>query len=130
MSIPRTLEGFDVPGAVERMLGRQDIWWQALALFVDRFAGWEALWRASIGNDAAERGQVHALGSAAANVGADALTAAARALEKALMARIGGSGVAVDETLRAGLQTAFRQGWGAADAVLRENGHRPEGEQA
>ena len=120
MSIPTTLEGFDVTGAVDRMLGRPDLWWQALGLFLNHFEDWEKAWGASIGDDAAERGQVHALGSAAANVGAMTLSADARALERALVARMGGNGAAVDEAMRMRLQVAFRATWSAADAARRQ----------
>ena len=33
-SIPAHLPGFEVERAVERMLGRPELWWQALGLFV------------------------------------------------------------------------------------------------
>jgi HPt (histidine-containing phosphotransfer) domain-containing protein len=125
MPIPRTLDGFDVPGAVERMLGRPEIWWQALGLFVDHFSGWESAWQASIGDDAAERGQVHALGSAAANVGADTLLASARTLEKALMAQIGGGAAPIDEVLRENLRAEFHRVWESADTALRRVGRQP-----
>lgn len=124
MSIPKTLEGFDVPAAVERMLDQPTIWWQAVGLFVEHFSGWEQDWLDSIGDDTAERRRVHALRSAAANVGAEALASLAGALEKRLMQRLAGLATADPESLRQQLQACFRQTWQAASLARRES--RPE----
>lgn len=109
MTFPRSLDGFDVPGAVERMLGQPALWWQALGLFVDHFAGWERAWQAMLGDDAGERRCVHALGSGAANVGAIDLEAAARALEAALAQRLAGQSAADPAALRESLRAVFRR---------------------
>lgn len=124
MSIPRTLDGFNVPAAIERMLDQPAIWWQAVGLFVRHFSDWEKAWLESIGDDAAERRSVHALRSAAANVGAEALSSLAGALEKLLMQRLAGEAASNPERLRQQLQGCFRQTWQAASLACRD--HPPE----
>jgi len=117
MTVPNSLEGFDVPGAVERMLGQPSIWWQAIALFVQHFSGWEKAWLASIGDDALERRQVHAVRGGAANVGALRLAASAADLERLLAQRLAGEPVEIPEATRRRLSEDFRQAWqSAADA--------------
>lgn len=117
MSVPRALDGFDVIGAVERMLDQPELWWQAVGLFVEHFADWEGQWRASIGDDAQERKRVHAVRSAAANVGAVGLADAAGVLEDALLRRISGQPAAVPDRLRETLRASFQHAWlAAADA--------------
>ncbi len=117
MLVPDSLDGFDVSAAVGRMLDQPALWWQAVGLFVAHFADWEAAWQGCVGDDARERKQVHALRSAAANVGATALAASAGALENCLLARLAGGAERVPEALRARLQADFRGAWrGAADA--------------
>ena len=91
MNAPLTLNGFDVGLAVERMLGQSDLWWQAVGLFVQHFATWERDWLASRGDDAVECKKVHALRSAAANVGATRLSCAAAVLEELIEIRSGGA---------------------------------------
>ena len=120
MSIPYTLEDFDVPAAVARMLDQPALWSQALALFVGHFAGWEEAWLASVGDDAGERRLVHALRSAAANVGATKLSASAAALDDLLLQGPGATAASVFESLRRQLQQDFRQSWRTADAALRQ----------
>ena len=120
--IPQRLAGFDVSAAVERMLDQPALWWQAMALFVDHFEHWEAGWLASIGDDQSERRQVHALGSAAANIGAIDLERCARDLEAALMERLKHGNCSVDPALRTRLAQAFRSSWGGADQARREGG--------
>lgn len=83
-SLPRDLPSFDVVAAVERMMGRADLWWRVLTIFLDQFDDWETGWRASQAVQENERKSVHALRSAAANIGAVRLAAAAAALETAL----------------------------------------------
>jgi hypothetical protein len=119
MSIPQTLEGFNVPAAIERMLDQPAIWWQAVGLFVQYFSGWEQSWLDSIGDDAAERRWVHAVRSAAANVGAEVLASQAGALEKLLMQRLAGNVAANPEILRQQLQASFRQTWQVASHACR-----------
>lgn len=121
MPIPRSLDGFDVPAAIERMLDRPDLWWQALGLFVDYFSGWERDWQAAIGDDALERKRVHALGSGAANVGAVRLAASAAALEKYLLKQPADRSPEDAEALRRQLRTDFRQSWQAAAEALQKN---------
>lgn len=115
--VPDFLDGFDVSAAVGRMLDQPMLWWQALGLFVAHFANWEAVWQSSIGDDAQEQKRVHALRSAAANVGAQQLAVSAGVLEGCLLARLAGSQEAVPEALRTRLLADFRQAWKvAADA--------------
>lgn len=115
--VPDSLDGFDVAAAVGRMLNQPALWWQAIGLFVVHFADWEAAWRDSIGDDPLERKKVHALRSAAANVGAHEVAASAGALEDCLLARLAGGAEGVPEALRARLLADFRRTWqGAADA--------------
>ncbi len=120
MSIPHSLEDFDVPAAVARMLDQPALWWQALALFVGHFADWEGAWLASVGDDTSERRLVHALRSAAANVGASQLSASAAALDDLLLQGQAGTAASVFESLRRRLQQDFRQAWRTADAAIRQ----------
>lgn len=121
MSVPHSLDGFDVPGAVGRMLDQPALWWQAMGLFVAHFADWEAEWRACIGDDALERKRVHALRSAAANVGAQKVAESAGALESRLLARLAGGAEEVPEALRQCLLNDFRHAWQAAADAGRAN---------
>ena len=86
--LPRNLPGFDIEAAVARMMGRVDLWWQVLAVFHVRFADCRDAWRQTQAqaDREGERKCVHALRSAAANIGAARLAAAAAALESLLMA--------------------------------------------
>jgi HPt (histidine-containing phosphotransfer) domain-containing protein len=118
MVVPDSLDGFDVSAAVGRMLNQPSLWWQAVGLFVAHFADWEAAWRDSIGDDPRERKLVHALRSAAANVGAHEIAASAGALEDCLLGRLAGATEDVPDALRARLLADFRHAWQvAADAL-------------
>jgi HPt (histidine-containing phosphotransfer) domain-containing protein len=114
MSVPRTLDGFDVTAAIGRMLDQPMLWWQAVGLFVEHFADWEQAWQESVGDYAREQKRVHALRSAAANVGATVLAATAADLEKQLLKCLAGQPIVVPDSLRRDLQQAFRQTWHAA----------------
>lgn len=128
MPVPRSLDGFDVIGAVERMLDQPALWWQAVALFVEHFADWENFWQASIGDDALERKRVHALRSAAANVGALHLAKAAGALEDLLLQRAAGKTVTVPEDFRQHLRDCFHHAWQAAATAQKEYQLGPGGQ--
>ena len=111
---PGNLAGFNVPHAVERMLGEPALWWEALGLFVHHFAEWEAEWQASQGNNEAERRCVHALRSSAANVGADYLSCVAASLEALLAKRCAGQSTAIPPSIRWYLKDIFRETWRTA----------------
>lgn len=128
MPVPDFLDGFEVTDAVGRMLDQPSLWWQALGLFVEHFAAWPAAWQASVGNDAAECRLVHAVGSAAANVGASRLFDASRALEQCLRLRQAGHPAPLAEPLRGQLRMAFDRAWGAADRALHDA--RPVGKDS
>lgn len=122
MSAPLSLNGFDVGSAVERMLGQSELWWEAVGLFVQHFAAWDEDWLASRGNDEVERKKVHAIRSAAANVGANKLSCAAAVLEELLMIRLSGRPVEIPPSVRWYVQDCFREVWqSASDARLRES---------
>lgn len=123
MLIPRELEGFDVVAAVERMLDRPELWWQAVGLFVAHFSDWKSRWLAAVGEDAAERKQVHALRSAAENIGAVRLAVAAASLEAALLGRLAGREVVISDDSRAELMAAYL----ATMAALARVGAGPAG---
>jgi HPt (histidine-containing phosphotransfer) domain-containing protein len=127
MSVPRSLDGFDVIAAVERMLDQPALWWQAVGLFVEHFAGWEQMWQQSIGDDAQERKKVHAVRSAAANVGAVQLAEAAGALEDLLLKRLADPATDVPASSRQLLQDTFQQAWLAAAAAWTANRLGPGG---
>lgn len=114
---PRELAGFDVANAVERMLGEPTIWWEALGLFVQHFANWEAEWSAAQGNSDDERRCVHALYSSAANVGANNLACVAAALEELLNKRCNGKSTPVPPSIRWYLKDCFRETWRTAAAA-------------
>lgn len=119
MSAPSSLKGFDVAAAVERMLGQPELWWAAVGLFVQHFAGWEGEWLASRGDDVQECKKVHALRSAAANIGADKLSCAAAVLEDLIVMRLAGKNLLVPPSVRWYVQDCFREAWRAAsDAGL------------
>lgn len=82
---PQYLPGFEVDVTVERMMGRADMWWRVLEIFHIQFCDWPARWHQSQLVREDERKCVHALRSAAANIGAVRLAAAAGALEDILM---------------------------------------------
>lgn len=121
MSVPQTLDGFDITAAVERMLGEPALWWQAVGIFVGHFAGWVQAWEACIGDDAKEQKIVHALRSAAANVGAMGLAGHAARLEENLLMRLAGKTEPVPEALRRNLLDSFRRTWGAASDACQSN---------
>jgi hypothetical protein len=79
------LPGFNVEAAIGRMLNNAELWWRALAIFHVHFGNWDTTWRISQSERDTERKCVHALRSAAANVGAVELAAAAATLENVLM---------------------------------------------
>lgn len=127
MQIPQQLEGFDVDDAIARMLGRPQLWWQTLGYFVHEFADWPQRWRASQSDPGSERRVVHALRSAAANVGAQQLADAARRLEQHLLADTSGASVGTTE-LRIQLLATFSLCWeSAAEAWTRSGATLPEG---
>ena len=109
------------------MLDQPLLWWQALGLFVTHFSGWEAAWQASIGDDALERKQVHAVRSAAANVGAVRLAESASALEAWLLARLAGTAGGDADALRRQLRADFRLSWQAAAQAQQANSPGAEG---
>lgn len=111
MSIPFSLNGFNVDAAVSRMLGRPDLWWEAVGLFYEHYADWEREWLAAHGDDMQERRKVHALRSAAANVGAERLAEAAAALDELLSIRLGGCLAPVPASVRTSLQECYREVW-------------------
>ena len=115
--VPNSLEGFDVAATIDRMLGRKDLWWEALCLFLQHFAHWESEWRQAQGDDAAERRCVHALRSAAANVGASQLSCAAAVLEELLLARLAGKPVMIPPSVRGYLRDCWRTAHAAASAA-------------
>lgn len=109
------------------MLNQPALWWQAVGLFVAHFADWEAQWQGSIGDDALERKRVHALRSAAANVGAHQVAASAGVLESCLLARLAGGAEEVPDALRGRLLADFRRAWqGAAEAWPESKPERVE----
>lgn len=95
------------------------MWWQAVGLFVDHFADWELAWQASLGDAADERKRVHAVRSAAANIGAERLASAAGALETLLLANACGKIDSLPEFLRDELRDCFREAWTAAAEARR-----------
>ncbi|MBS1144801.1 MAG: hypothetical protein H6R14_2207 [Proteobacteria bacterium] len=105
------------------MLGQPRLWWQALALFVPHFADWEQRWQDSIGDLQLEQKAVHALRSAAANLGANGLAAEAATLETQLLACQAGEIDSVPERLRERLRDAYRRTWHTAAQAL--NSHSP-----
>lgn len=100
------IDGFDVPAAIERMLGRPDWWMQTVDRFLEHFSDWEAEWHKAAGRPVSERRCVHALRSAAANIGASELAEHAGRLEAALHV---GSRAEDIERLRGALGLCFRQ---------------------
>lgn len=119
MSELPTLKAFDVPDAVSRMLGQPALWWQALALFVAHYEGWEAGWHACIGRDGDEARRVHALRSGATNVGARRLAGLAAQLEELLRERLDGGTPEISETLRQQLHEEFGIAWREAEEACR-----------
>lgn len=128
MPVPRSLDGFDVMAAVGRMLDQPALWWQAVGLFVEHFADWEGRWQASIGDDRQERKWVHAIRSAAANVGAMQLADAAGELEDALLKRLAGETMEIPGDLRDAVRARFNQAWAAAAMAWQENRLGPGGQ--
>ena len=129
MSVPNTLDGFEVTAAIERMLDQPMLWWQAVGLFVEHFADWERTWLDSIGDNTREQKSVHALRSAAANVGAMTLSAVAAELEGQLLKCLAGTEPNVPETLRDRLLVSFRQTLRVAAEAWR-SGTPASGERA
>lgn len=121
--MPDVLDGFDVPAAVDRMLGQPALWQQALALFVHHFADWEACWHKAGDELTQERKQVHALRSAAANVGATRLAARAAELELAVTAVLKGEPAHGLDALRQRLLDEFRGTWKIASVALVSLAH-------
>lgn len=122
MSIPSSLNGFDVDAAIARMLGQPELWWTAVGLFVQHFADWENEWLAVRGDDAQESKKVHALRSAAANIGADKLSCGAAVLEDLIVMRLAGKDIFIPPSVRWYVQDCFREVWrSASDARLRDS---------
>jgi len=122
MTIPLTLKGFDVELAIERMLGQPALWWEAVGLFVRHFPAWESEWLAARGDDELERKKVHALRSAAANVGANKLSCAAAVLEELISMRLAGKHIIIPSSVRWYVQDCFREVWhSASDAQLHQS---------
>jgi len=122
MDIPLSLKGFDVELAIERMLGQPELWWEAVGLFVQHFSAWENEWLAARGDDELERKKVHALRSAAANVGANKLSCAAAVLEELISMRLAGKRVIIPSSVRWYVQDCFREVWhSASDARLHQS---------
>lgn len=116
MAIPRILEGFDIAAAVARLLDDDELWWQSLGLFVEHYGDWLQEWEGCRSDPVLERKMVHSLRSAAANVGAVRLAAAAEALEDTLSGRELAS-PAVIAGLRHALREAYRRSWDVAAAA-------------
>lgn len=116
---PRELPGFDVANAVARMLDQPQLWWEALGLFVQHFADWEAEWSAAQGNNDAERRCVHALYSGAANVGASHLSCVAASLEALLIKRCNGQATPIPPSIRWYLKDCFRATWRTAASAKK-----------
>ena len=127
MIVPRSLDGFDVIASVERMLDQPMLWWEAVGLFVEHFATWEQSWQESIGDDALERRRVHAVRSAAANVGAKQLAEVAGELEDFLLRRASGDSADVSPDLRQRLRDSFRHAWASAATARRASEFHPGG---
>lgn len=127
MIVPRSLDGFDVIASVERMLDQPMLWWEAVGLFVEHFATWEQSWQESIGDDTLERRRVHAVRSAAANVGAKQLAEVAGELEDFLLRRASGDSADVSPDLRQRLRDSFRHAWASAATARRANEFHPGG---
>lgn len=121
--MPDVLDGFDVSAAVDRMLGQPALWQQALALFVDHFADWEACWHEAGDDLIQERKQVHALRSAAANVGAIRLASRAADLELAVTSVLKGEPAHGLDALRQLLLDEFKGTWKTASAALVSLAH-------
>ncbi|MBL8428992.1 MAG: Hpt domain-containing protein [Dechloromonas sp.] len=119
MSVPHTLEGFEVSAAVERMLDQPTLWWQAVGLFVEHFSAWELTWQGCIGDLAREKKAVHALRSAAANIGAVALSSVAADLESQLLRCLEGSSACVPDQLRIHLRESYRRTFQVAAEAWR-----------
>lgn len=128
MLIPQELDGFDVADAVARMLDRPELWWQAVGLFVVHFADWENRWQESIGDLPGERRLVHAIRSAATNLGAIRLADSAEIMERALNRKLAGQAVpAIPDGARNELQTVFRRTMAvAATAWFQATGDLPD----
>lgn len=116
---PLELAGFDVANAVARMLDQPTLWWEALGLFVQHFADWEAEWSAAQGNSEAERRCVHALYSSAANVGASHLSCVAASLEALLTKRCNGQPTPIPPSIRWYLKDCFRETWRTAASAKK-----------
>lgn len=126
MPAPKSLPGFNVAAAVHRMLDQPELWWQSVGLFVEHFSGWSKDWHATVGDVILERKKVHALRSAAANVGAEQLSQAAAALENFLLRPLQAS--EDGKLLRKQLEAAFETAWGAASAAWRQQSDRAANE--
>lgn len=104
------------------MLGQPELWWAAVGLFVDHFAGWELAWQKVHGDDPAELKKVHALRGAAANVGANQLACAAAVLEELIVMRQAGRTTPIPPSVRWYLRACFREALRtASEARLRQS---------
>ena len=93
----------------------------------EEYADWEQAWRGAIGDDVEEPQRVHAIRSAAANVGAARLAETAGALEDLLLARLAGGQSVVPDDLRQRLGDDFRESWLAAANAWKETRPGPGG---
>lgn len=120
MFIPLQLEGFDVPDAVARMLDRPELWWQSVGLFIGHFADWNVRWAESLGDRSAERRCVHAIRSAATNIGAIVLAERAARLECGLNDEAADPGDLKE--LRGELAEAFARTWQVCSEAWQQSG--------
>lgn len=111
MAIPKPLSGMDIEAALERLSASEPLWREALALFVERYRGWDEKWRQLSGDPFEERQSLHTLRSAAANIGANKLAELAGDMEAELCAGRG------DEALRWQVRACFREVWRWAEDV-------------
>lgn len=122
MPVPTALPGFNVSAAVGRMLDQPELWWQSVGLFVENYSAWGREWQMSMGDEDLERRRVHALRSAAANVGAEQLSMSAAALETCLLqAHARQPGADVVGALRLQLASDYEAVINAAAQAWREN---------
>lgn len=112
---PASLRGFEVDYAVNHMWGQPELWWQAVGLFIRRFADWEAQWQAAQGAAERELHCVRNLRQASAEIGAHHLSCVAGVLDELLAKTLAGQTTApVPPSLRYHLQDCYRELWRTA----------------